>query len=168
MKVDSDRNESYDFRLALGLLPAGPKTSSLPSCIGIAVTSPKFPEDWVAACGPENNGAGGKGRFGFPPYFDDGVPGRGLPLISAGSYGISDGGGLDDSDEVRESVDREGEVRLGMYGKYDDAFPVVGVSFGAVSTTEGECGRDIEEVEDAEVCFDRRGETGLAISGNEL
>jgi len=30
-------------------------------------------------------GAGGSGRFGLPPYCDDGVPGRGEPLSSAGS-----------------------------------------------------------------------------------
>jgi hypothetical protein len=32
--------------------------------------------------GPENNGAGGNGRRGLPPYLELGVPGRGLPLIS--------------------------------------------------------------------------------------
>lgn len=33
----------------------------------------------------ENSGAGGKGLRGLPPYSEDGVPGLGLPLISAGS-----------------------------------------------------------------------------------
>lgn len=36
--------------------------------------------------GPANNGAGGNGRLGLPPYRVLGVPGRGLPLISARSY----------------------------------------------------------------------------------
>ena len=49
------------------------------------MVSARLPDGWPAACGLENRGAGGKGRFGLPPYFDDGVPGRGLPLISAGS-----------------------------------------------------------------------------------
>jgi len=39
-------------------------------------------------------GAGGSGRFGLPPYIEEGVPGRGTPLRSAGSYGTNDGGGL--------------------------------------------------------------------------
>ena len=78
------------------------------------MASARFPEDWLAACGPENNGAGGRGRFELPPYFDAGEPGRGLPLRSTGSYGISDGGGRDDSDDVRDNSDRAGEPRLGM------------------------------------------------------
>jgi hypothetical protein len=40
----------------------------------------------VAAPGPENNGAGGKGRLGLPPYLELGVPGLGLPFRSARSY----------------------------------------------------------------------------------
>jgi len=42
----------------------------------------------------ENNGAGGSGRFGDPPYREDGVPGLGIPLTSAGSYATTDAGGL--------------------------------------------------------------------------
>lgn len=46
---------------------------------------------------PANNGAGGNGRLGLPgrppPYRDEGVPGRGLPLMSAGSYETDDAGG---------------------------------------------------------------------------
>jgi len=46
---------------------------------------------------PENNGAGGSGRLGLPgrppPYLDDGVPGRGLPFKSAGSYENDDAAG---------------------------------------------------------------------------
>lgn len=41
---------------------------------------------------PANSGAGGRGLLGeLPPYLD-GVPGRGLPLISAGSYAFEAGG----------------------------------------------------------------------------
>jgi hypothetical protein len=36
--------------------------------------------------GPENRGAGGRGLLGLPPYLELGVPGRGLPLMSARSY----------------------------------------------------------------------------------
>lgn len=79
------------------------------------------------------------------------MPGLGLPLRSAGSYGISAGGGRDDSDEVRERCeDRVGEFRAGIYGKYDGASVAVGASLGAVSSIEGECGREIEEVVDGE------------------
>ena len=39
---------------------------------------------WVPL--PENSGAGGSGRLGLPPYRELGVPGRGLPLMSARSY----------------------------------------------------------------------------------
>lgn len=48
----------------------------------------------VAAPGPANNGAGGKGRLGLPPYLELGVPGRGLPFRSARSYcePVTDGG----------------------------------------------------------------------------
>jgi len=41
-----------------------------------------------------NSGAGGSGRFGLPPYSEEGVPGLGMPLISAGSYATTDAGGL--------------------------------------------------------------------------
>ena len=83
----------------------------------MAVASVILGEDRLAAGGPENSGAGGSGRLGLPLYFEDGVPGLGLPLISADSYGISEGGGRESSDEVRDMVDREGEVRFGIYGR---------------------------------------------------
>ena len=118
--------------------------------MGIAVVSARCPDGWLAACTPENNGAGGRGRFGLPLYFEEGVPGRGLPLRFTGSYGISDGGGRDDSEEVRERVDRVGELRPGMYGRYDGRLPAVGTSFGAVSKIDGEFGREIEEEDVAE------------------
>jgi hypothetical protein len=59
----------------------------------------------VAALFAENNGAGGKGLRGLPPYCDDGVPGRGLPLISGGSYETVEAGGLGQSVDTREGVD---------------------------------------------------------------
>lgn len=36
--------------------------------------------------GAANNGAGGSGRLGLPPYRELGVPGLGLPFKSARSY----------------------------------------------------------------------------------
>lgn len=94
------------------------------------------------AGGPEKRGAGGSGLRGLPPYFEDGVPGRGLPCKSAGSYGIFAGGGRDDSDEVRESNDRVGdrELLLGLYGIYGGALLIGGGMFGAVSSMEGDGG----------------------------
>ena len=66
------------------------------------------------------SGAGGRGRRGLPPYWEDGVPGRGLPLISAGSYGTVGGGGRDQSEEPRVGVSglmdeaRSGEIFRGL------------------------------------------------------
>lgn len=60
------------------------------------------------------SGAGGRGRRGLPPYLEDGVPGRGLPFISAGSYETLEGGGLDQSEEARVGVSgRMGDERSG-------------------------------------------------------
>ena len=73
-----------------------------------------IPEDSLFDWGMENRGAGGKGRLGLPPYFEDGVPGLGLPLRSAGSYGISDAGGLDESEPALDRDDFDGDVRFGM------------------------------------------------------
>lgn len=83
----------------------------------MAVGSPRFSKERLAACGPEKSGAGGRGRFGLLLYLEEGDPGRGLPLISAGSYEISEGGGRDDSDEVLDNKDRVGELLAGMYGR---------------------------------------------------
>ena len=53
-----------------------------------------------------------------PVYLEDGVPGRGLPLISTGSYEMLDGGGRAASEDVREGeYILEGEFRRGMKGK---------------------------------------------------
>lgn len=51
-----------------------------------------------------NSGCGGRGRLGEPPYCDDGVPGLGLPLMSAGSNGTLLGGGLLYSVETLEGM----------------------------------------------------------------
>lgn len=87
--------------------------------------------------------------MGLPLYLEEGVPGRGLPLISAGSYEIFDGGGRDDSDEVRVGeYDLLGEDLLGIYGRYDGASAAVGrAMFGTLSSTDGDCGmgRDVVE-----------------------
>jgi hypothetical protein len=62
-------------------------------------------KECVEPCAPaENSGAGGRGRLGLPPYVDAGVPGLGLPLMSAGSYRLLMGGGRPYSDEVRDGV----------------------------------------------------------------
>lgn len=72
---------------------------------------------------PAKSGAGGSGRFGLPPYSDEGVPGRGEPLSSAGSYGMFIDGGRIQSVFCCEGVhgldgesDRIGD-RGGMYAE---------------------------------------------------
>lgn len=76
---------------------------------------------------------------------------------------MSDGGGRDDSEDVRDSEceDRVGEFRAGMNGKYECPSSTDGTSRGAVSSMEGECGRDIEEAVDGAGWYDRLGESGL-------
>jgi hypothetical protein len=135
----------------------------------MVVVSPRSADDRTDDCGPENNGAGGRGRMGLPPYLDDGVPGRGLPLRSAGSYGMLDGGGRDESDDVRDGeYIREGEFRRGMNGKYEGASAVGGAIVGAVSRMEGDRDRGRDA---AEGWYDRRGDRGdsglLKCSGGE-
>ena len=81
--------ECADLRLALGSLSGRTglpltKTSFSDSRSGIGIVVSK-----VVPC--ENSGAGGSGLLGLPPYCDEGVPGRGLPLISGGSYETRDG-----------------------------------------------------------------------------
>lgn len=71
-----------------------------------------------------NRGAGGSGRRGLPPYCDDGVPGLGLPLMSAGSYDMFDGGGLDQSTELPRGVDGlMGEPLVAAGGGIEGARP---------------------------------------------
>lgn len=78
--------------------------------------SPRSTEGREAACaGPENKGAGGSGLFGLAPYLDEGVPGRGLPFRSDRSYAIGEGGGFDESEELREGdIDRGLEFLAGI------------------------------------------------------
>jgi hypothetical protein len=90
---------------------------------------------------PENKGAGGRGRRGLPPYLDEGVPGLGLPFISAGSN-CRFGGGLLNSADPLVSQDRVGDaLPLGEYGMYEDSG---GGIVGAVSITDG--AREGEEI----------------------
>lgn len=83
--------------------------------MGIAVSAVLWGREPLA-----KRGAGGSGRRGLPPYLEDGVPGRGLPLMSAGSYGTLGGGGRDQSDEPRVGVsgriveERSGETLRGL------------------------------------------------------
>lgn len=94
------------------------------------------------ALGPENRGAGGNGRLGLPPYREEGVPGLGLPLRSAGSNCKLVGGGRVNSEDPLEGVHgRIGDVRpLGEYGVYETSGAGMG---GAVSM--------IDEARDGEV-----------------
>ena len=66
------------------------KTSSSSSSMGIADKSDVAFESRETGLPAENNGCGGSGRIGLPgrppPYREEGVPGRGLPLMSEGSY----------------------------------------------------------------------------------
>lgn len=142
MKVECDSYESTDFMLGRASPFEGAKTSSESPCMGIDVASPRSCDVRLDAGGPEKRGAGGSGLRGLPPYFEDGVPGRGPPCKSAGSYGIFAGGGREDSDDVRESNDRVGdrELLLGLYGIYGGALLIGGGMFGAVSRMEGDGG----------------------------
>lgn len=112
VKVLSDIYELEDFRLARGslsgIISRPPKTSSSSSgSIGIAASS-----DCVLVALAANSGAGGNGLRGLPPYAEDGVPGRGLPFRSAGSYEATDGVGRGHSVGPREGVEgRTGDER---------------------------------------------------------
>jgi len=89
----------------------------------------------AAAPGPENNGAGGNGLLGLPPYRLDGVPGLGAPLSSGGSKFTLAGGGLLKSEEPRDSHDRVGDARpVGEYGLYELSGAPID---GALSIIEG-------------------------------
>lgn len=59
---------------------------------------------------PAKSGAGGSGLLGESLPYLDGDPGRGLPLMSAGSYGVLEAGGLVKSLEPRgEGYERVGD-----------------------------------------------------------
>ena len=129
---------------------AGPKTSSSPSAMsfssGIEIVASSANTEFLAdAPGPANNGAGGKGLLGLPPYLELGVPGRDLPSISLGSN-CTFGGGLamNSLDPLLGLHDRVGEIRpLLEYGAYE---PSDGFSGGAVSMIDGarECEEDTD------------------------
>ena len=143
MKVDSDKYDSCDFRLGLFSSLGGPKTSSPSSLIGMAVAAGRSCDTRLVACGPENKGAGGRGLLGLPPYRDDGVPGRGLPFRSAGSYAIGEMGRREDCEDVLDGVNvRVGDS--GAYGEYGGAPVVGGGMVGAVSRMDGDCDRGRE------------------------
>jgi hypothetical protein len=74
-------------------------TSSSDSASGIGIAVSEAPP--LA----EKSGAGGSGLRGLPPYSDEGVPGRGLPLRSAGSYETVDPAGLPQSVGTRDGVE---------------------------------------------------------------
>jgi hypothetical protein len=107
--------ELEDFRLARGSLsgiisrPPANTSSSSSGSIGIVASS-----DCVLDPPAAKSGAGGKGLRGLPPYAEDGVPGRGLPFRSAGSYEATDGVGRDQSADACEGVEgRAGDDRSG-------------------------------------------------------
>lgn len=116
--------ESLGLKLGLDSLLSvlsGPKTSS-PSPMspsrGIEIVASSAKVEFRAeAVAPAKRGAGGNGLLGLPPYLDEGVPGLGLPLRSAGSN-CRFGGGLLNSEEPLEGLqDLVGEVRpVGEYG----------------------------------------------------
>lgn len=131
----------------------GPKTSSLSPSSGIeTVASSANVEVRALWVGPENNGAGGRGLLGLPPYLDEDVPGLGDPLISAGSYEAIDGG-LPRSEPARDGVqDRVGDARA-----ENGSYAVSGGRIGAPSTIEVD-----RELEDMTVgWYDLRGVLGL-------
>lgn len=68
-------------------------------------------------------GAGGSGLRGLPPYCDDGVPGLGLPLMSAGSYDTLEGGGRDQSTEPLGVEGLIGEPRVAAGGGMEGGLP---------------------------------------------
>ena len=61
--------------------------------IGIDASKDSVFESRETGLPAANNGCGGRGRLGLPPYADDGVPGLGLPLICSGSYATLEAGG---------------------------------------------------------------------------
>ncbi len=65
-------------------------------------------------------------------------------------------------------MDRAGEPLDGIYGRYDGESAAVGVSLGAVSRIDGDCGREIVEEADEAGWYDLLGEMGLEICTGEL
>ena len=110
--------ESLDLNVCFApllVVLSGPKTSS-PSPIspssGIAIVASSAKVEFRAeALSPENRGAGGNGLLGLPPYLEDGVPGLGLPLRSAGSNWRLEGGLLNSEEPLEGVQGLVGEVR---------------------------------------------------------
>lgn len=105
---------------------------------------------------PENNGAGGSGLLGLPPYWLEGVPGLGAPFISGASNARFGGGLVKSVVEPLVSHERVGDARpVGEYALY--AALSGGGIIGAVSMIEG-----ARECEDVTVgWYDLRGVMGL-------
>ena len=78
--------------------------------------------------------------MGDPPYCVEGVPGLGLPLMSAGSNGTLLGGGLAYSFDILETgeYDLVGECSReeARYGMYPEASDIGGGIVGASSSIE--------------------------------
>ncbi len=117
--------------------------------MGMVVASLSPFDTPLAAADPENNGAGGSGRLGLPPYCEEGVPGRGLPLISGGSYATFEGGGLGISDDPLDGVHgRTGEDRPDERGICDETFDTEGGGmYGTCSSTEEDRDGDNDAVD---------------------
>lgn len=107
-----------------------------------------------------NNGAGGNGLCEALPYLEDGVPGLGLPLISAGSYGIVEGGRLGSSADVLEGVHGlVGEAGRDVTDANGNVVPVTGANVSGIRFSM-DCARDKGSVVDDEL-WGRSGEVGL-------
>jgi hypothetical protein len=140
VNVVCDVYDSLDFKLCLNSLLStlsGPKTSSS-SARGIETVASSVKVEFRAlAVGPENNGAGGSGLRGLPPYCEEGVPGRGLPLRSAGSnWTFAGGGGRPSSLELLEGVHECVEAVRPLAENLLWEFSGSGIE-GAPSTIEG-------------------------------
>lgn len=96
---------------------------------------------WVFVEGAANNGAGGNGRLGLPPYLVLGVPGRGLPLISARSYCVlvtdDAAGGRTQSVERAGLQGRKGDPGRDEYSGLSTAEAVGGGNTGTRRRLEG-------------------------------
>jgi hypothetical protein len=126
-----------DFKGLSGPKTSSPSPISFSSGIEIVASSAKV-EFFRAAPGPENNGAGGNGLLGLPPYLEEGVPGLDSPFKSTGSYCTFGGGTLAYSvlallgfhDLVGEILplglyDLVGEILpLGLYDRVGEILPL--------------------------------------------
>jgi hypothetical protein len=133
--------------------------------MGIVASSARSVDILEPGAGTENRGAGGNGRLGLPPYRDEGVPGRGLPFRSAGSYWIDDGGRFPASDPTRGGDhDLVGDARPGEYALYAGASEGGGMT-GALPRIDGDRDRGMDAV--AEGKYERWGEVSLLDLGGK-